>query len=89
MHHDLFGHVQTWRLGAEGILNSVGGPKNAAFICVFILPEVCMIVTYNPISYLLAFFFMYPCKAFIVYFQRKTKGGINHRDLHWKFGESA
>lgn len=33
------------RLGEESILNSVGGLTSAVFICVFVLPEMCMVVT--------------------------------------------
>lgn len=54
-------YLDMCRLGAESILNSVGASANAVFIGVFVLPETCMIVTCNPISYLPLLLFVCAC----------------------------
>lgn len=86
MHHDLFGHVQTW---SRKYFKFCWRPCQCSLYQRVCSPWNVYNVTCNPVSYLPALLLMCLCKLFIVYFQRKNTEGTNHRGAHEAFGKSA
>lgn len=79
-------YLDMCRLGAESILNSVEEPYNSVFIYVFLLPEICVFIAYNPTSYLPAFLFWgaYANPSLFIFKERTWKAltpGILTRSL--------